>query len=104
MQFDVYRNPSKTTSGLYPFVLDIQSNLLAELPTRLVVPLRVLEPGSADTPPSLCPTLVVKGGKLSLVAYQAAPLSKKLLKKPVASLAGHSHEIVAAIDSVISGI
>ncbi len=105
MQFDVHHNPSKATAETYPFVLDIQSNLLAELPTRLVIPLRVLDPGLGfDIPLRLCPTVVVKGRKLSLVAYQAAPLSKKLLKKPVASLSGHSHEILAAIDSVVSGV
>ena len=41
---------------------------------------------------------------LMLVPFEAAPLDKRLLKTEIASLRGHSHEIVAAMDAVLSGI
>ena len=38
-QFDVYSNPSKATSGAYPYIVDIQSPVISEIATRIVVPL-----------------------------------------------------------------
>ncbi|PVY77590.1 CcdB protein [Tamilnaduibacter salinus] len=38
-QFDVYANPSKKSRGAYPYLVDIQSEVLTELSTRIVVPL-----------------------------------------------------------------
>ena len=35
-QFDVYKNPR---GGLYPYVLDVQTDLLTSLATRIVVEL-----------------------------------------------------------------
>lgn len=104
MQFDVHPNPNKASAAAYPFVLDIQSNLLSALPTRLVTPLQLMQEDPIEIPARLCPSFTVKGQKVSLVSYQAAPISKKLLKKPVASLASQAHEIIAAIDAVLSGV
>jgi toxin CcdB len=40
-QFDVYRNPDASTRSRFPYLLDIQSDLLDSLSTRVVVPLAV---------------------------------------------------------------
>ena len=40
-QFDVYRNPSKTTKKFFPYLVDIQSPYISELATRMVIPLGV---------------------------------------------------------------
>jgi toxin CcdB len=41
---------------------------------------------------------------LMLVPFEAAPLDKRLLKEAIVSVLDRSHEIVAAMDSVLSGI
>lgn len=38
-QFAVHRNPNRATKAAVPFLLDVQSDLLEELDTRVVVPL-----------------------------------------------------------------
>ena len=38
-QFDVYTNPSKHTKKAYPYILDIQHELISDIATRMVVPL-----------------------------------------------------------------
>ena len=38
-QFDVYENPNSETRQIFPYLLDIQADLLDNLPTRVVVPL-----------------------------------------------------------------
>jgi len=46
----------------------------------------------------------VKGQSLMLVPFEAAPLDKRLLKVKMATLRDRSHDIIAAMDAVLSGI
>ena len=104
MQFDVFDNPSPRMRDVYPYVVDVQSDLLSALATRMVVPLAITTLAAKDLPRRLCPVLTVNGMSLMLVPFEAAPLDKRLLKTGVASVRDRSHEIVAAMDSVLSGI
>jgi len=104
MQFDVYRNPSSRMREQYPFVVDIQSDLLGSLATRMVVPLAISQLASSDVPRSLCPVFQVQGLQLMLLPFEAAPIPKSLLKTDVQSVKRFASEIVAAMDAVMSGI
>ncbi len=46
-QFAVYRNPNPETTADYPLLLDVQSDLIAELGTRVVVPISLYTTHSA---------------------------------------------------------
>lgn len=89
---------------VYPFVVDVQSNLLSSLATRMVVPLAVTGLSAKELPNRLCPIITVNNKPLMLVPFEAAPLDKRLLKMEVASALERSYEIIAAMDSVLSGI
>ena len=86
---------------VYPFVVDIQSDLLSALATRMVVPLAVTHLAFADLPRQL---FNVNGQALVLLPFEAAPLNKRLLKNDILSILDQSHKIVAAMDAVLSGI
>ena len=104
MQFDVFDNRSPRMRDVYPYVVDVQSDLLSALATRMVVPLAVTTLAAKDLPRRLCPVLTVNGQSLMLVPFEAAPLDKRLLRTEVTSVRDRSHEIIAAMDSVLSGI
>ncbi len=104
MQFDVYHNPSPRMREQYPFVVDIQSDLLGSLATRMVVPLAITQLALRDVPRNLCPMFQVQGLELMLIPFEAAPLPKRLLKAQVQSLKRYMREIVAAMDAVMSGV
>ena len=104
MQFDVFENPSPRLRDVYPFVVDIQSDLLSALATRMVVPLAITTLSSKDLPRRLCPTFAVNGQSLMLVPFEAAPLDKRLLKTQVESLWAQSNDIISGMDAVLSGI
>ena len=89
---------------VYPYVVDVQSDLLSALATRMVVPLAITTLAATDLPRRLCPVLTVSGQSLMLVPFEAAPLDKRLLRTEVTSVRDRSHEIIAAMDSVLSGI
>lgn len=103
-QFDVYVNPNPASRLAVPFVLDVQSGLIDSLPTRLVMPLSRVGAGLAKLPTNLCPVLEVEGEALSLMPHLAAPMSARLLRKPVVSLALSASAVSAAMDAVLSGV
>ena len=104
MQFDVYGNPSPRTREHYFFVVDIQGDLPGSLVTRTVVPLAVTALAAARLPRRLCPMFEVAGQDLMLVPFEAAPPDKRLLKVKTASLHDRAHEVVAAMDAMLSGV
>ncbi len=104
MQFDVFANPSARSRDFYPYVMDIQSDLLSSLPTRMVVPLAVTSLPSQALPKRLCPLVTVNGQTLMLVPFEAAPLDKRLLKTQVINLSPRADEVIAALDAVLSGV
>jgi toxin CcdB len=104
MQFDVYPNPSPRMRELYPYVVDVQSDLLDALATRMVVPLATTRLSPQALPQALCPLLDVNRQSLMLVPFEAAALDKRLLKTPAASLKHQASRIISAMDAVLSGI
>lgn len=101
-QFDVYANPQPDSARFVPYVLDVQSVLIDQLSTRLVVPLSRVGLQQARLPANLCLVLDVAGEPLVLMPHLAAPMLVRLLKKPAASLVHRSAEITGAMDAVLS--
>ncbi len=104
MQFDVFENPSPRMRDVYPYVVDVQSDLLSALATRMVVPLVITTIAAKDMPRRLCPIITVNDNALMLAPFEAAPLDKRLLKTAITSVRERSHEIIAAMESVLSGV
>ena len=102
-QFDVYRNPSATTRKTVPFLLDLQSDLLSDLATRVVAPL-YLTAAYGPAARHLNPILSVKGTKVVMSSTELATVPRRVLQDPVATLASARSEIVGALDFLFLGI
>ena len=103
-QWDVYANPSARTRADLPYLVVVQSDLLASLSTRFVAPLARSRATPAGLPRSLAPGFEVAGEALFLLPQEAGAIDLRLLRQPVASLRSEAHRIVEALDAVISGI
>ena len=103
-QWDVYANPSERTRGEIPYLVDLQSDLLSALASRLVAPLVRTRLKAGGLPRRLCPHLSVEGIDLVLLPQEAGAVEARLLKRPVGSLRTHSAAIIDALDAVVSGI
>ena len=102
-QFTVHRNKSPRTKGTFPYLVDVQSELLDQLQTRVVIPL-TRAPGLARNPLShLTPTLTFDGEAYLLMTPQLAGVARTELGPPAGSLAAERHAIVAAMDFLVAG-
>lgn len=101
-QFDVYANPVRDMEGGAPFVVDVQSEQLAGLPTRMIVPLAIME----DFQPlrHLNPLVEIDDQRLALMTQFMAAVPRHILGQPVTNLADRRDDIVAALDFLFTGI
>jgi toxin CcdB len=103
-QFSVFKNKNPRSKTAFPFLVDVQSNLLAELQTRVVIPL-AKSPELAKKPIStLSPLVEVQGQKYVLLTPQLAGISRSDLGAEVTNIAEHRDAVIAALDCLITGI
>ncbi len=103
-QFAVHKNTNTATSTAVPFLLDVQSDLIAELGTRVVVPLYTASAMKGKALKTLTPTFEIAGKQYVMVTPQLAGIAKKQLGIQVAELSAQRDEIIAALDLLITGI
>jgi len=103
-QFTVYRNQNPESKTHVPYLLDVQSDLLADLVTRVVVPLAWASDMKGHAIKSLMPTFEIEGEQCVMLTPQLAGVSGKWLGEPVANLLAHRADVIAALDLLITGI
>ncbi|MDO9163461.1 MAG: CcdB family protein [Methylococcaceae bacterium] len=101
-QFIVYENANRATKKTYPYLLDIQSSLLDELRTTVVIPLCPSALAGNAAISKLCP--VVESVNFILLTQQIAGVDRKNLGKEICNLSHARIEILAALDFIVSGI
>jgi toxin CcdB len=96
-RFDIYESPSGPG-----YLLDVQTDLLSGLNTRVVVPLLPLK--SAPKPASrLNPIFDIRRARFAMVTQFMAAVPGSELARPAGSLATESHRIVDALDMLFFG-
>ncbi len=103
-QFSLYQNNDRSTATAYPFFVDVQSEMLDTLNTRLVIPLTPVEMLEKKAPTHLCPVIHIDEGDFVILTHQMASVPAKILRDPVNELSTFRNEIIAAIDFLITGI
>jgi len=103
-QFSAYANSNPATRESYPYLLDIQSNLLRDLRTTIVIPLSPAGAAGKAAITTLCPTVEINGKPYIAMTQQLAGVDRKILVDEIADLSAWRSVIIAALDFVISGI
>ncbi|MDQ7012010.1 MAG: CcdB family protein [Mariprofundaceae bacterium] len=102
-QFDVYHNPNPDTRKRFPYLLDVQDDMLEVLATRVVVPLMPLTVSSKPMD-RLNPVLDIEGRQFAASVPELAGVPKSMLGTPVANVATARDAIIAALDFLFTGI
>lgn len=102
-QFDVYLNANPATRKAVPYLLDVQTDLLDVLATRVVVPL-VLMDETDRAAKQLNPKFKIRGVAVVMSTQELAGVPIRSLGEKITSLKGKRDEIIAALDILFTGI
>jgi toxin CcdB len=100
-QFNVYENSNQDTCEIFPYLLDIQADVLDDLPTRVVVPL-ALSSALKKTIPILTPQFKIADTEVIMVTPQLVGVPLQLLGSKVCSIKDQRAEIIAALDLLVT--
>lgn len=103
-QFCAYKNPNPLTRAQYPYLLDIQSDLLSGLRTTVVIPLTSSKTAAPISLSRLNPAFTLDGESFTAMTQDIAGMDRKQLGAQAYDLTSHRSEIIAAVDFILSGI
>ncbi len=102
-RFDVYANPG-SHAATTPYLLDVQSDLLNGLDSRLVIPLRSLKHfPQVKLSAQLTPIFTIEGEACLLETPKMGAVPLRVLRSRVASLAEAQDQVTAAMDFLFQG-
>lgn len=99
----VYNNADPKSQKLIPFLLDVQSEVLSALETRMVVPLYLRSAGKLHPISRLTPIVIFQRKTLIAMVPEMAGIGKRHLGPVVGQLPEPRSDLLAAIDLLISG-
>ena len=102
-RFDVYRNPGQAAKHV-PFLLVAESELLHDLPTRVVVPMARSSAVKGPSVTILNPEFVIDEIDVVMLTQQLASVPAQILRKLVTNLETQREPIMRALDFLFSGI
>jgi toxin CcdB len=102
-QFAVYRNDNPGSREEFPFLVDVQAELLEDLGTRVVIPLAKAEELTGFPTQYLTPVVVFEGRSYALLTPQLAGISRYELGAPAGSLADQERVISGAVEFLLRG-
>ena len=99
-RFDIYSNPGKNKRS-FPYLVDVQSNVISGLATRIVIPLSPLDGlSSLALPGDLFPLIEVDGITYFFDTPQMSAIPLNELKVKAGSAQAHQSDIQTALDRV----
>ncbi|MDH3642995.1 MAG: CcdB family protein [Gammaproteobacteria bacterium] len=102
-QFDVHRNSNPASRRSIPYLVDVQSDLLESLSTRVVIPL-LRQTSSVEAVSRLNPAFEIDGVACVLSTAELAGVLHSNIGAKVGSLNQQRAAIINALDFLITGI
>lgn len=101
---DVHANPDPASRSRVPLLLDVQSDLLSGLSSRVVVPLYREKSIGGGAMARLTPVLAFQGQDYVAMVPELSGISRQALGTPLGTLSGARHDLVSALDLLFTGI
>ena len=101
-RFDVYTNPDRTERKLIPFLLDVQSDHIKGIQTRIVVPLWTQHALSSRLD-NVNPEFEIAGQQVVMDTPALGAVPVTALQKKVTNLSPHQLAIQDALDTLFGG-
>jgi toxin CcdB len=102
-QFSVHENLNFRTKGDVPFLLDVQSDVISILATRVVVPLYRSGAVHSKAMTRLTPVVKIRNKSLIAMIPELAGIQQRELGAIVGDLSSARGDILQAIDLLLTG-
>jgi toxin CcdB len=102
-QFDIHRNLDPGSRARTPFLLDIQSNVLSPLATRIIVPLRPSAAMERQAITRLHLRIEVEGSEQLAIVSEMAAIPQSRLGPVVRSAPQLRQGVTDALDLIFTG-
>ena len=103
-QWKLFKNPNKATQAHFPLLLDIQSDLLDDLRTTVVIPLMPKRLWGAHALSRLNPVVQFNDASYVVMTQNIGGIDRKTLGDVSGDLAKYRAEIIDAVGFVITGL
>ncbi|MBP6878204.1 MAG: CcdB family protein [Phenylobacterium sp.] len=100
-QFDVFENPSRRSRPIAPYIVVLQSHLLAAAPTVVAAPL--IRDDRRSNYSAISVVASFRGESFIVVIPELAALDPILLRRPIGNLREHEDAIRRALDRLFTG-
>lgn len=102
-QYDLYENTDSASQVTYPYFVDVQTGLLNDLNSRVVIPIApALD--AKSFPKNLCPIIDINNKQFALLTHQITTVSSSFLESKEGSLLLNRDDIISALDFLLTGI
>lgn len=102
-QFDFYINTNRKTKKYSPFLVDIQSSVLEDISTTIVVPLGKLPDLQSMSMSIVTPEIDINAEQYLFLFPQIASVPKSILKKQIGNISEYRGEMIAAMELSFTG-
>ncbi|MFP4484763.1 MAG: CcdB family protein [Spirochaetaceae bacterium] len=102
-QFDIHENANASSRKHTPYLLNVQADVLSELVTRVVIPLRAKKGREETVISRLHPVIPVAGVDYIAVVTEMAAIQTSQLGRRVDAAQARRTEITAALDLLLTG-
>ena len=102
-QFDIHKNPNPAARKHAPFVVDLQSDHLRHVATRLCAPIKSIKAASRPIE-GVMPEIEIGGKRFRIYMQELAAVPAALLGPSTATAAAYRFQLISAVDLLVSGI
>lgn len=103
-QFGIYQNRNVATAKLYPYLLDLQTDLLSALRTTVAAPICAADVYTGQRLKDLCPQIDMDGEPHLVLIQQLAGVDRAVLGLECGSARQHRVALISAVDFLLSGV
>jgi toxin CcdB len=103
-QFSVYQNKNAQTKKSFPYLLDVQSNLLSELATTVVIPLARFDQSRTKILTRLTPVLRIDQHEYVVLTPQLAGIQRKELGKLARNIRFIKLRLLEEVEELVASV
>jgi len=103
-QYHIYENLNPNSKQAYPYLIDVQTTLLTDLETRIVIPVVLKSKFDKGIIKNLNPIIIINKKEYVIITQQISGIPSKQLGSSICDCLASRQEILSAIDFLITGI